>query len=141
MGDTARALLKRERSSMPRSGAVWLISLTALLACAIFVVHHEAETADEVITQAWLSDEVKAKVDADRTAREVAAAEAKAKAEVALEIMKKATQNALGIEPHLSIATIGLPAPAETATAVKQVPPAPKKVKPAEKPQHEKPFS
>ena len=32
----------------------------------------------------------------------VAAAEAKAKAEVALEIMKKATQNALGIEVSLS---------------------------------------
>lgn len=125
---------------MLRGSVVWLTSLTALLACAIFVVHLEGETADEVITEtAWLTPEVKAKVEADRVGREVAAAEARAKAEVALEIMKKATQNALGLAPHLSIATIGLPAPSETATTVtKQAPPPPKKVKPAQKPHEAK---
>jgi len=132
---------------MARASVLWLISLTALLACAIFVVHQEGETTDEVITQtSWLSPEVKAKVEADRTAREVAASEAKAKDEVALEIMKKATQNALGFEPHLSIATIGLPfspSPSETAVTKQdprlvQAPSPPRKVQPAQKPQHEK---
>merc|ERR1712167_85409 len=96
------------------SHGLWLVSLFAVIACTIFVVHSlEGQPTEEVIAEVWIAPDVQDKVLADQQAREVAERDARVKAAVAAAIIEKANNDAFGfgLQPRLSIATIGLPPP------------------------------